>query len=151
MRALLLLTLLGACAPAFTLPLPERFVALEDQDDNQPSYRLRATTPDGVVLAVRTLDNDVEGSAAFWTEAVTRRVRDQLGYVLLAEDALTAASGQPGTLLRFGRDLEGHGYRYLLALFVTGDTLYLVEAGGREEAYAAQEEALEAAIGAFEL
>ena len=55
MRALLLLTLLGACAPAFTLPLPERFVALEDQEKNQPSYRLRATTPDGVVLAVRTM------------------------------------------------------------------------------------------------
>ncbi len=151
MRALLLFTLLGACAPSFTLPLPERFVALEDQDRNEPPYRLRATTPDGVVLSVRTLDNDVDGSPAFGTEAVTRRVRDQLGYVLLAEEELTAASGQPGTLLRFGRDLEGHGYRYLLALFVTKDTLYLVEAGGRDEAYAAQEEALEAAIRSFRL
>ncbi|MEM1414054.1 MAG: hypothetical protein AAGH15_04105 [Myxococcota bacterium] len=143
---ILALLLAAACAPSFSLPLPERFVALEDQDDARPPYRMRATTPDGVVLGVRTLDNGVEGSVTFWAEAVTRRLRDQLAYALLADEEVRAKSGEAGRLLRFGRDLEGHTYRYLVALYVAGDTLFLVEAGGREEPYAALEEAIEAAI-----
>lgn len=146
------LAALAGCGPTFTLQLPDRFVNLTDDPDHRDEmYDLRATTPDGVVVGVQQLDHRVDGSLTFWSEAVTRRMRDQQGYALLGEDDVTAASGQRGHLMRFGRDLEGHAYRYTVALFVTESHIYVVEAGGREEAFAALEEDIERSIRAMRL
>ena len=143
---------LSGCGPTFSLQLPERFVVLTDDPDlHEEQYDLRATTPDGVVVAVQQLDQHVDGSLTFWTEAVTRRLRDQQGYALLGEGELTAGSGEPGDVLRFGRDLEGHSYRYTVVLFVTESYIYVVEAGGREEAYAALEGEIERSVRAMRL
>lgn len=143
---------LAGCGPGFTLQLPERFVNLTDDPDlRDERYDMRATTPDGVVVGVQELDHRVNGSLTFWSEAVTNRMRDQQGYALLGEDDLTAASGQPGHIMRFGRDVEGHAYRYTIALFVTESHIYVIEAGGRDEAYTALEEDIERSIRAMRL
>jgi len=142
----------AGCAPAFELTLPPRFVDLsDDREVMHGHFDMRATTPDGVVVGVQALDHRVEGSLTFWSEAVTRGVRDRQGYALLSEDDITASSGVSGHIMRFGRDLDGHAYRYTIALFVTPDHIFVVEAGGREEPYAALEEGIESSIRAMRL
>jgi hypothetical protein len=137
--------LLAGCAPSFELTLPDRFVELRD-GSGRGSYELRATTPDGVVVGLEVIDNDHHGPLDFWTDAARRRVRDQQGYALLSEAEIEAANGQSGHIMRFGRDLNGHTYRYTMALFVTEDRIWLIEAGGREEAYTAVESQIETSI-----
>lgn len=140
------------CAPAFELTLPDRFVDLRDDPDvSRMQYDMRATTPDGVVVGVQALAHRVDGSLVFWTEAVTLRVRDQQGYALLSEEDVNSAGGVRGHLMRFARDLDGHAYRYTVALFVTPDRIFVVEAGGREAAYQPLEEGIESSIRAMRL
>jgi len=149
---LTLVALAVGCGPTVQLQLPERFVMLTD-DANlaRGRYEVRATTPDGVVVGVQSLEHRVDGSLAFWTEAITRRVRDQQGYALVSEEDVRSASGESGHLMRFARDLDGHGYKYSIALFVTPDRIYLVEAGGRTVAYDALESGIEEAINQMRL
>lgn len=140
------------CGPGFELTLPDRFVDLTDDPDvTRGHFDMRATTPDGVVVGVQALDHRVDGSLTFWAEAVTRRIRDHQGYALISEEDITAASGERGHLMRFGRDLDGHSYRYTIALFVTPEHIFVIEAGGREEAFMALEEGIERSIRAMRL
>ena len=141
---------LSACGPGFTLTLPDRFVTLTDDPSLRDGrYEMRSTTSDGVVVGVQSLEHRVDGSLTFWSEAVTDRLRDQQGYALLGEEDVTAASGERGHLMRFGRDIDGHAYRYTLALFVTPSRIFVVEAGGREAVYAALEADIERSIRAM--
>lgn len=132
------------CAPSFQLALPSRFVEL--QDASRGSYELRATTTDGVVVGVDVIPNREHATLEFWSDASRRSLRDGQGYELLSEATIDAASGQHGQLMRFGRDLSGHAYRYTLALFVTPDAIWVIEAGGRAEAYTTAESDIEQSI-----
>ena len=147
--ASLALVALAGCAPSFAFPLPERFVVLEERGEATAGYVQRATTPDGVVVGLRALEHRIEGTLAFWSEAVVRQLRDHRGYAVLAEEAIRAANGQPGRLIRLGRDLDGHAYRYTVAVFVTDDHIWIADAGGREELFAALEPDVERAITAL--
>lgn len=131
-RACLLLLALSGCAAHFELGTPTGFVEL---DDDRSGYAARFTTADGVVIAVRELDNDPEGSREFWVEAIKNRLRMNGGYAFVEEVEVTAASGQSGTQLRFGRDQNGTPFTYWLTLFVGDDYLHIVEAGGRTELF----------------
>ncbi len=145
--SLVLCATVAGCAPSFTFPLPERFAVLEDQQTSPDGYVQRATTPDGVVVGLRALERRVKGTLPFWSEAVVRQLRDHRGYAVLGESDIRAANGQPGRLVRLGRDLDGHSYRYTVAVFVTDDYIWIADAGGREELYAALEPQIEQAIG----
>lgn len=142
---------LGGCGAAYALELPERFVTLDDDAQEDAGYAMRATTADGVVVAVREIENDPEGDLVFWQEAVTLEMRDRRGYALLGDAELRAKSGEKGRLLRFGHDEEGETYRYWMALFVTSERIFLVEAGGKEEVFAPVEADIEAAIRGFRI
>ncbi len=148
----LVLSLASACGPTVSISLPERFVTLTDSSEvDHGRYELRATTPDGVVVGVTSLEHHVDGSLVFWSEAVTRRIRDQQGYALVSEGDISAGTGEAGHLMRFARDLDGHSYKYSIALFVTPDRIYIVEAGGRTTAYDELEEGIEEAIAGMRL
>jgi hypothetical protein len=130
--SIFLLLLLGACGGAHPLTVPADFVVLED---DYADYDVRATNAHGAVMAVRTIDNDVEGNLSFWVDAVKNKLRTQGGYALLEEGEVRAASGQEGHQMRFGRDQNGQAYQYWVTLFVTPDAIWLVEAGGRGEVW----------------
>ena len=150
--ALFVLLAAAGCAPSYTLPLPERFATLrDDRTGERHDYRLRATTPDGVVVGVKHLNREADGGLEFWREAVAAQLREGRGYALLTEEEIAVASGETGHLMRFGRDLSGHSYRFTVALFVLEDQLLLIEAGGREEPFVALESEIEAAIRAMRL
>jgi len=127
-----ILVLAAACGSPVTLQTPDDFVVLDDDDG---PYDVRATSAHGVVISARAVDNDSEGSLAFWVDAIKNRLRTLGGYALLEETDVTAASGQRGKQLEFGRDVGGQTYVYWLAIYVTGDTVYLVEAGGRQDRF----------------
>lgn len=149
--ALLSMLALGGCGAAFELKLPHRFVTLDEDAQEDAGYAMRATTADGVVVAVRELDNDPEGDLVFYQEAITLEMRDRRGYALLDDGELRAASGQKGRLLRFGHDEEGEAYRYWMGIFVTKDRIFLIEAGGKETVFAPVENDVLAAFKKFRI
>jgi hypothetical protein len=143
---LLVTCALGGCGAAFELELPARFVTLDAKAQKLAGYAKRATTADGVVVAVRVIDNTSEGDLVFWQEAVTIEMRDRRGYALLDDAELRVASGQTGRLLRFGHDEEGEAYRYWIGLLVDERRIFLVEAGGAEKVFEPVEGDVEKAV-----
>ena len=136
-----------ACGPSFTAQPPAGAVEIENDYDD---YDYRATTADGLVFAVREIENGPEGDAAFWLTAIKNRMRERNGYALLEEKQVQSADGVGGTQLRFGHDeASGSPHLYYLTLFVTPSTLYLVEAGGTKELMTKHAGDVEVAIKAF--
>lgn len=139
--------LLAAGCSTFKVSTPAAFVELPDQE---PNYDYRATTHDGVVVSVRSLDNDPRGDEAFWTRAVEQRVRHQGGYALLENRAVTARDGLTGRQLRFGHDEGARPHLYNIAMFVTHKRIYLIETGGSRDAVQREAPKLEAFVSQFE-
>lgn len=140
----------AGCARPFDVETPRRFVELED--DGTP-YDYRATTADGVVVGVRVVDIDPDkgGSLGFWVEAIEQRMRQVGGYALLEKKDATGRGGLRGKQLRFGRDEGERPYRYWVTLFLRGDTLLVVEAGGQQEVFARAQRDVEKMIRSLSL
>jgi hypothetical protein len=135
----------AGCGPKFQHTTPKGFVELEDQDD----YDYRAVTADGLVVAVRAIDHEPKGEISFWTEAVINHMRQRGGYALLDRHDVKTSSGLPGTQLRFGHDEGQQPHLYWVTLFVTEDTIYVLEAGGTREQMAARETEISEAVQSF--
>ncbi len=138
----------SGCGTSFELKQPSNFVVL---DDHRGAYDFRAVDADGVVMAVREVDNNPRGTLYFWEKAVKNRLRTIGGYALAEEKDVHAAGGQRGRQLRFGRDQNGHPYVYWLTLFVTHDRVYVVEAGGRQDNFQPVQAKVERAIAQFHI
>lgn len=128
---LLLLLLLCACGRPFDVKTAPGFVPLE----NQSTYDYRATTPEGVVVAVRVVDDEKRGDLAFWADAITLELRDHAGYALLDAKDVAARDGTKGRLLRFGHDEGDKPFAYWVAVFAAQGRLFVVEAGGAKDTF----------------
>jgi hypothetical protein len=137
---------LSACS-GVSLQTPPRFLELEDD----AAYDYRATTADGVVLALTAheVDQDRGSTVSFWVEAIEARLRHTGGYALTEKKEVTTRAGLKGTQLRFGRDEAQKPYRYWVTVFVEGDSVFVIEAGGAEDVFTASAESIDAAIAAF--
>lgn len=122
----------AACGRPFDVKTSSGFVELEGTD---AEFAYRATTPEGVVTAVRVVDGENRGDLAFWTHAITLQLREASGYALESTADVTSKDGTKGKLLRFGRDQDGKPYAYWVALYAAQDRLFLVEAGGPREPF----------------
>jgi hypothetical protein len=138
---------LAGCA-TFDIQTPKSFLELEDD----PVYDYRATTADGVVLSVseHEIDADLGSTVDFWIEAIEGRLRHSGGYALTERKQVTTSAGLQGTQLRFGRDEANKPYRYWVTVFVAGDSVYVLEAGGADAAFAARAASLEQAVASFQ-
>jgi hypothetical protein len=145
----LALFMLAGCNAGFHVQAPTDFVSLDDAITHGRGYALRATSADGVVMGVRTLNNDRHGSTDFWVEAIRNRLRRDQGYALVSESDVHAATGQDGHQMRFGHDDGGHPYTYWVTVFVTHDRIFVVEAGGRRDRFEPATGAVETSIGTF--
>lgn len=124
------LSLFGtACGRPFDVKTAPGFVELENQGD----YAYRATTPEGVIVGVRVIDDEKRGDLGFWTRALVLQMHDVSGYALIGTSDVTALDGTPGKLLKFGHDEDNKPYSYWLALYMAQGRLFLVETGGTEE------------------
>jgi hypothetical protein len=116
----------AACAPRVSLKTPPGFAVLEEQKE----YAYRATSAEGVVIGVRTEKNEPKGNLEFWSEALDRQLR-MSGYAPEADGAdVRAAGGLSGRELRYVRKQSGRPHRLWIAVFVTDDRVWVVEAGG---------------------
>lgn len=129
--------LVVGCRPHFEMFAAKDFVVL---GESYP-YDFRATTPDGLVLAVREFDNSRErGDIEFWVRAIENELRLDKGYALLDKSEVKTKKGLTGTQLRFGLDREEQAHIYIVSVFVTErgtlsgkkSRVYIVEAGGSE-------------------
>jgi len=120
----------GCGGSAFFTATPPGFVELEDQE---PDYQYRATSADGVVVAIREIEHEPKGDKEFWVQAIRNRMRERAGYALLATQPVKTKSGMEGTQLQFGHDEKGQSMLYTLTIFVTEDHIFLLEFGGTKE------------------
>lgn len=134
LRVRLLATLGGlvslACGPSFQAATPPGFVAI---DQEYTAYDYRATTADGLVIAVREVEHDPMGDLEFWGRAIENEMRGRGGYALLGTKQVRTSQGLAGKQLRFGHDEGSKPHLYTVTLFITDDWIYLLEAGGTQE------------------
>jgi hypothetical protein len=123
----------GACGPPFDVKTAPGFVPLENQSAS--SYDYRATTPEGVVVAVRVVDDEKRGDLAFWTQALVLQLRDASGYALLDSVDVVSRDGTKGKLLKFGHDEADKPFVYWVSIYPAQGRLFLVEAGGAKDAF----------------
>jgi hypothetical protein len=117
-----------ACGRPYVVATPPGFVEFEERYDGD---EYRAATADGVVLGARSFDNEPKGELSFWVRAIQNRLRDQGGYALLeSRPVRDRTKTREGTLLRFGHDEGKEPHLYYVAIFVTPDHVYVLEAGG---------------------
>jgi hypothetical protein len=147
--ALLVGATIGAsagCGTSFHTQTPPGFVALREHDHR---YDYRATTADGVVVAVREIDNDVHGDEAFWSQAIALKLHALGGYALLDQRIVTCQGGLSGRQMRFGHDEGTRPHLYVVTIFVTTNRLYLVEAGGAKDRVSRDASKLDAFVASF--
>lgn len=141
-----------ACGPRFQITAPRGFVVL---DQSEP-YDFRATTPDGLVLAVREFENTKEyGDLSFWVEAIQNELRLDKGYALIRESDIKTTSGLAGKSMHFGLDRENEAHEYLVVIFVTGrakskSRVYVIEAGGTAAQLQESRQSIDLAVADFE-
>lgn len=124
---------LVACGRPFKVQTAPGFVELEAQE---PEYEFRATSPEGVVMAIKTVDvPEDKGDLDFWSKAITLQMRDVQGYALVESKDVTSLDGTKGKQLRFGHDEDNKPFVYWVTLYVAQDRLFLVEAGGAKGAF----------------
>ena len=121
----------AACGKPFDVKTAPGFVELK----NQVEFDWRATTPEGVVVGIRVVEDEKRGDLGFWTQAITLQLRDVSGYALLESADTASADGTKGRLLKFGHDEDDKPYVYWVSLFLAQDRLFIVEAGGQKEIF----------------
>jgi hypothetical protein len=139
----------GCASRHFAIESPDDFIELDEGRQRELGYALRSLSAYGVVLGVREIDNDRHGSREFWVDAIRNRLRRTGAYALLEESDVRASTGEDGHQMRFGRDQDGHPYRYWVTVFVTHERIYVIEAGGREERFAEAQALVEQAVTSF--
>ena len=121
--------LASGCSPRYQVFTADEFHVLEEGYD----YDFRATTADGLVIALREIENPQQNtSLKFWTQAIENKLRLDSGYALLNTKTIETASGLKGSQMRFGTDRDQGAHVYIVTAFLTEKYLYILEAGGTE-------------------
>ncbi len=106
--------------------------------------RFVAVSPDDVVFRVRTARNKPKADLMFWKEAMITRMTGA-GYRVIATGDVTAG-GAPGALLELSAPDGTQDAAYLVAVFVDGGRLVVVESAGEVARFAARRAAVIEAI-----
>jgi hypothetical protein len=120
----------AACGRTYDVATAPGFVKI---DQASAPYDWRAVAPDGVAVALRVLPAEDGADLAFWTHAVSLRMREADGYALVGTQAVRSRDGKEGKELVFGHDEAGKPFVYRVRLFLSGKRLFVVEAGGTKE------------------
>ena len=121
----------AGCGRPFHIKTAPGFIELAEHEPER--YLYRATTPDGVVMGVRVIDDEERGDLPFWVRSITLQLRDIKGYALLESTDAKSADGTPGKRLRFGSDEGKKPYLYEITIFRVPNRLFLMEAGGPKD------------------
>lgn len=127
----------AACTP-FQASSPEGFAAYEENGE------FRAVSPEGITFRVRSEDNEPPADLEFWSEALKNRMSDA-GYVVVSDGSVDAKNSS-GYRLELAAPIGELDYSYLVAIFVHGDDIVVVESAGEVRQFAAKRAAIEAAL-----
>lgn len=121
------LMLLAACTHGAQVSAPDGFAELEPGEE----YSYRATSASGVVIGVRTEDNDPSGNIEFWTAALDYKLQKD-GYVAMDKSPVkvTSDAGLVGRRMRYEIQRNGRPHEYWVTIFVTPGNVVVVEAAG---------------------
>jgi hypothetical protein len=124
-----LLALLAAGCSGYRLPAG--YVKVDPPWD----ARFKAVSAEGSALIYRTEENPENGNLAFWEKAVTNRLVDVGGYQRTDRQEIRNKSGVPGVELTFEHAQVGVDYLYVLALYVRGGRVHVLEAAGPKDKF----------------
>jgi hypothetical protein len=136
---------LGGCTRDVGIQTPESFAELDEGD-----YAYRATSAEGVVIAVRREDNDPKGTLAFWSSAIDYELRRK-GYSAQSAKSVKSADGVAGKQIRYSASREGRPSVLWTTVFVSGGNVIVVEAGGDAAHFEGVESEVEKAINEVEV
>jgi hypothetical protein len=122
---------IAGCGRPFNVKTAPGFIELEQQTEH--GFLYRATTPEGIVVGVRVIEDEDRGDLSFWVRTVTLQLRDIKGYALTTTTDVKSHDGTPGKRLAFGHDEDHKPYAYDLLVFRTPGRVFMVEAGGKRE------------------
>lgn len=142
------------CDTAFTPQTPKGFVAFDTGYDDHwwqsrqsdSEYDYRATTADGVFLAVRRFKNDPKGDIGYWSEAIAQRLAAYGSYTVVASHDIRNHQGVAGRELTLKHSVPGSEHDYRLAVYDRNGWLYVIESGGDADKMAHWTVALDEAV-----
>ena len=140
-----MLALCGGCSRGFDIQTPDGFAELDEG-----GYAYRATSAEGVVIAVRREANDPRGNLAFWSAAVDYELRRK-GYAAVSSKDVKSPSGVSGKQLRYTTSRAGRPNVLWATVFVSGSSVTVVEAGGDAAHFADVEADVERSIAAIDV
>lgn len=123
----------AACGRPFKVATAPGFVELEGQGNE--GYAYRATSPEGVVVAVRVMEDEDRADVGFWTKSIVLQMRDVSGYALVRTVDVTSRDGTPGKRLELAHDEDGKPYIYWVTVYTAQGKLFLVEAGAPKDLF----------------
>jgi len=122
-----------ACGRPFKVATAPGFVELEGQES--AGYAFRATSPEGVVVSVKVMEDEDRADLAFWTKSIVLQMRDVSGYALVRTADVTSLDGTPGKRLELAHDEDGKPYTYWVTVYAAQGKLFLAEAGAPKDLF----------------
>lgn len=142
----LLPVILGGAGCKKHIKTPADFAVM---DDPGYDYKYRAISPDEVVLGVQRKHNEPKGDIAFWAKVWKEKYPPIKDYTFVEKESLRTNGGIAGSLLEFTSEEEDGLYRMLIALFVVKKHIWIVSAGGKDEAIKDQRDVIVKAFKTF--
>jgi hypothetical protein len=139
---------LAGCGPAPEAAIPEGFAQVEAGDE----FAFRTANADGVIVAVRAVDNEPRGDLTFWSSTLARRLVRRGYEPEGAARRVVSRDGAKGMLRTFRATAGGRDHLYWLGVYVAGDDVFVLEATGDAEVLdAAMRARVEATIASVDL
>lgn len=135
------LLLAGCAAP---LELPPGFLVLHDKSGDH-----RAVTGDDARVWYRRFEGNRDAGREFWRTAVEFEFLQQRGYELVGQGVVRDRNGNEGDWLECLANVGGERVAYLVAFWVDGEVVHVVEYGARAAVYAVHVEQVRAALTTF--
>jgi hypothetical protein len=123
------LCFLAACAAP--MQAPPLFVELRDAGGG-----FRAVTSDDARLWVRDFRDPTTASIEFWAEALRQDFVQQRGYQWVDSGEVKNQEGAVGRWLELATEVDGERFGYLIALWVDGNRVRVVEFTARADVFA---------------
>jgi hypothetical protein len=122
LRSVLLVGALAVAGCSLPMEVPAKFIVLD-----RGAHEIQAMSPDQARLSVLDLGDAKEGDLSFWSEALRNDFQGNRGYVLVEERKVKDAAGRDGAESIWETTLDGVAQRYLVTVFIVGDTVRTVE------------------------
>jgi len=130
---------------AAPLQLPPGFLVLHEGDGDH-----RAVSGDDARVWYRRFEGNHDAGREFWRTAVEFEFLQQRGYELVGQGVVRDRDGNEGDWLECVANVGGERVGYLVAVWVHGETIHVVEYGARAAVYAVHVEQVRAALATFQ-